>query len=85
MSISEEKFYENITTIRTNRYGSEIRNGIWENLDYLKEHGGGGGGSGLSWVKCTQAEYDAMSSHDPNTLYIIVEAETTEVSEPAGE
>ena len=27
---------------------------------------------GLSFVKCTQAEYDAMSSHSENTVYIIV-------------
>lgn len=27
---------------------------------------------GLSFVKCTQAEYDAMSSHPENTVYIIV-------------
>lgn len=26
----------------------------------------------ISLVKCTQAEYDAMISHDPNTLYIII-------------
>lgn len=29
---------------------------------------------GLSFVKCTQAEYDAMQTHDENTVYIIVEA-----------
>jgi hypothetical protein len=28
---------------------------------------------GLSFVKCTQAYYDAMASHDANTLYIIVD------------
>ena len=28
---------------------------------------------GLSLIKCTQAEYDAMSVHDENTLYIITE------------
>lgn len=27
---------------------------------------------GLSLVKCTQAEYDSMETHDPSTLYIIV-------------
>lgn len=27
---------------------------------------------GLSFVKCTQAEYDAMASHSENTVYIIV-------------
>lgn len=27
---------------------------------------------GLSFVKCTQAEYDVMSSHPENTVYIIV-------------
>jgi len=27
---------------------------------------------GLSLLKCTQAEYDAMSTHDVNTLYVIV-------------
>lgn len=27
---------------------------------------------GLSFVKCTQAEYDAMETHDTNTVYIIV-------------
>ncbi len=27
---------------------------------------------GLSFVKCTQAEYDAMTSHSENTVYIIV-------------
>lgn len=27
---------------------------------------------GLSFVKCTQAEYDAMASHPENTVYIIV-------------
>ena len=26
----------------------------------------------LPIVKCTQAQYDAMSSHDVNTLYVIV-------------
>lgn len=27
---------------------------------------------GLSLVKLTKSEYDAMSSHDPNTLYVVV-------------
>lgn len=27
---------------------------------------------GMKIVKCTQAEYDAMSTHDANTLYVIV-------------
>lgn len=26
----------------------------------------------ISLVKCTQSEYDAMISHDANTLYIVV-------------
>lgn len=26
----------------------------------------------ISLVKCTQAEYDAMLSHDANTLYIVI-------------
>lgn len=38
--------------------------------------------NGLSFLKCTQAEYDAMTTHDENTIYIIIEsleaAETTE-------
>lgn len=33
---------------------------------------------GLSFVKCTQDEYDAMESHDANTVYFIVEEVTTE-------
>lgn len=70
MSIPESKFNENIDTIKTNRYGSQIRRSIWENLDYLKQNGGGGGG--LSFVSCTQAEYDEMAIHDPETLYIII-------------
>lgn len=32
---------------------------------------------GMSLFKCTQEEYDAMQSHDRNTLYIIVEEETS--------
>lgn len=27
---------------------------------------------GLSFARCTQAEYDAMETHDPNRVYIIV-------------
>ena len=27
---------------------------------------------GLSLLKCTQTEYDAMPTHDENTLYVIV-------------
>lgn len=27
---------------------------------------------GLSFVRCTQAQYDAMATHDADTLYIIV-------------
>lgn len=30
---------------------------------------------GLSFVKCTQEEYDDMPSHDPDTVYIIAEEE----------
>lgn len=75
MSIPESKFNENIDTIKTNRYGSQIRRSIWENLDYLKQNGGGGGG-GLSFVSCTQEEYNSMEAHDPTTLYIIIEEES---------
>ena len=28
---------------------------------------------GLTFVKCTQAQYDAMSSHAASTIYFIVE------------
>lgn len=31
--------------------------------------------NGLIFVKCTQEEYDEMESHDPNTMYFIVEEE----------
>lgn len=27
---------------------------------------------GISWVQCTQAEYNAMQSHDANTLYLVL-------------
>lgn len=27
----------------------------------------------LSFVRCTQAEYDEMTTHDADTVYIIVE------------
>lgn len=27
---------------------------------------------GLSLVKLTKSEYEAMSTHDPNTLYVVV-------------
>jgi hypothetical protein len=70
-TIDHDQFLQNVQTIKTNRYGSEIREAIHENFEYLDENGGGG--SGLVWVKCTQAEYDAMPSHNPSTLYIIVE------------
>lgn len=30
---------------------------------------------GLSFVKCTQEQYDDMEEHDPNTVYFIVEGE----------
>lgn len=73
MSIPESKFNENIDTIKTNRYGSQIRRSIWENLDYLKQNGGGGGG--LSFVKLTKEEYDAIVVKDPNTIYYVVDGD----------
>ena len=33
---------------------------------------------GVSIVKCTQTEYDGMTSHDSNTLYIIIPDEEEE-------
>ena len=30
---------------------------------------------GISFVKCTQEEYDDMQTHDPDTVYIIAEEE----------
>ncbi len=36
---------------------------------------------GLSLVKLTKSEYEAMSSHDPNTLYVVVaDPEPTETT-----
>ena len=70
MSISHNEFVENVSTIKTNRYGSEIRRSIYENFEYLDENGGSGG---VNWTVCTQTEYDNMSSHDPQMLYIIIE------------
>lgn len=32
--------------------------------------------SQLPFVNCTQAEYDAMNSHDENTYYFIVDSST---------
>ena len=50
---------------------------------WVEQAGGGGSSSytkaeidamlnGLSFLKCTQDEYDAMTAHDENTVYIIV-------------
>lgn len=37
---------------------------------------------GLSLVKLTKSEYEAMSAHDPNTLYVVVaDPEPTTVTE----
>lgn len=36
--------------------------------------GGGGGDDGYKFVEKTQAQYDAMSSHDPKTVYFIVDS-----------
>lgn len=80
MSTTHEEFLNNVNTIKTNRYGSQIREAIYENFEYLDQNGGGGG-SGLNWLKCTQEEYDEMETHDPNTLYVIVEEEEEEVGE----
>lgn len=71
-STSRADYINNINTINTSRYGSEMRTAIAENFDYLKNTAGGGG----QFVKCTQEEYDAMQTHDPDTLYIIVEGES---------
>jgi hypothetical protein len=36
---------------------------------------------GLSLVKLTKSEYEAMESHDPNTLYVVVaDPEPTETT-----
>lgn len=34
---------------------------------------------GLSFMKCTQEEYDNMEEHDANTVYFIVEEPEQEV------
>lgn len=33
---------------------------------------------GISIVKCTTSEYGAMSTHDPNTLYVVLDDDTTD-------
>lgn len=73
MSISHNEFLENIGTIKTNRYGSQIRRSIYENFEYLDENGGGGGE--LSFVKLTKEEYDAIVVKDPNTIYYVVDGD----------
>lgn len=76
----EWKIYNNGGTITTIQYDNEptansknlVNSG---NLyTYIQNHSGGGssGVGGLSFVKCTQAEYDAIVTPDPNTVYIIV-------------
>ena len=67
-STSRADYINNINKINTSRYGSEMRTAIAENFDYLKNASGG-----IQAVKCTQEEYDAMQTHDPDTLYIIIE------------
>lgn len=37
---------------------------------------------GLSLVKLTKSEYEAMESHDPNTLYVVVDPEPEPEPEP---
>lgn len=44
---------------------------MFKNIRYLFKSLGG-----LSFTVCTQAEYDALSTKDANTLYIIVEGES---------
>lgn len=67
-STSRADYINNINKINTSRYGSEMRTAIAENFDYLKNNA-----SQFNIWKGTQEEYDAMTSHDSNTLYIIVE------------
>lgn len=41
---------------------------------YEKTVSGGGGGGDIQLVSITQADYDALTEKDPNTLYIITGA-----------
>lgn len=47
---------------------TDVQDKINEIIDNL---GGGGGSSGLTVQKITQAEYNALETKDPNTLYVI--------------
>lgn len=61
---------EIIQTIRTARYGRDMRKAIADGLAMAST-----GGSGILLEPTTQEAYDEMETHDENTLYIIVEPE----------
>lgn len=44
-------------------------------VETLEEGGGGGTGLTANIVECTQAEYEAMSEHAVDTIYVISDAE----------
>ena len=48
----------------SDHYDIDDFNDNWVTLDNALD--------GLSFVRCTQAQYDAMATHDTDTLYIIV-------------
>lgn len=48
----------------SDHYDIDDFNDNWDTLDTALD--------GLSFVRCTQAQYDAMATHDADTLYIIV-------------
>ena len=45
-----------------------------DEVDGLLENTGGGGGSSLNVIELTQAEYDALSEKQTNTIYVITDA-----------
>ena len=51
----------------------EMQFTIGQSVEFAFEMGGGGSPIGLRIVELTQAQYDAMQTHDANTLYAIPE------------